>query len=275
MNKPQIVPILMYHSIASDVNSNWRQYTVPPFLFAEHMRYLRENHYQPITVASFTDLLATGSELPANPVILTFDDGHGDFSSTAIPILQGFDIGATLYVTTNLIGQRSPWQHCVGEPGRPMLSWSELRAISALGVECGAHGVTHQQLDTLPRAEALMEVIASKRNIEDKLGRSVATFCYPHGCYDAAVRAMVVNTGYNGACSTTRAVSNSADDLFGLARIQITCDTTVDQLAGLLVGNGLPLAPLPERWRTRAWRFVRRQRERARRTSRARDLQPL
>jgi peptidoglycan/xylan/chitin deacetylase (PgdA/CDA1 family) len=208
-------------------------------------------------VAAFASLLSIGAALPPRPVILTFDDGHGDFASQALPLLERYGLGATLYVTTTFMGGSSPWQHRRGQPPQPMLSWDELRAICDMGIECAAHGLTHEPLDTLPRTEARREIVESKHTIENQLGRQVATFSYPHGRYDTDVRAMVAGAGYIGACSTTRAMSNDADDRYSLARIPVAAGTTVAQFARLLEGDGLPLAPIPERLRTRAWRKAR------------------
>jgi peptidoglycan/xylan/chitin deacetylase (PgdA/CDA1 family) len=139
-----------------------------------------------------------------------------------------------------------------------MVSWSELRDICAAEVECGAHSVTHEQLDTLPQPWAKAEIADSKHAIEDHLGRAVHTFSYPHGRYDSAVRAMVIEAGYTGACSTDRAVSNPADDRYALARIPIMNGTTAEQLGQFLAGENLDIAPVPQQLKTRVWRKVRR-----------------
>lgn len=264
MTPTPVIPILIYHSIAPDANTDWRQYTVPPELFAEHLRFLQEHDYCSLTVAALASLLRVGLTPPPNPVVLTFDDGHGDFATCALPLLERFGITATVYITTEFVGRRSPWTHRRGEPPPPMLSWSDLRTVCDAGIECGAHGVTHTPLDVLAREDALKEIVASKQRIQDALGVEVATFAYPHGRYDAGVRQMVIDAGYAGACSTSRAMSNPADDLFGLARIPVGPTTTIREFADLLVGRGLPLAPVPERWRTRVWRFARRQMARVR-----------
>jgi hypothetical protein len=83
------------------------------------------------------------------------------------------------------------------------------------------------------------------------------TFCYPHGANDATVRRLVEAAGYLNACSTVCALSGTEDDAFALARIPVLNDTTEVELAWMLAT--LPLAPLPERLRTRVWRVARRQ----------------
>src|SRR5947208_737034 len=144
------VPILMYHSISQSTNPKFKQFAVPPALFAEQMAYLHQHAYTPITVTQFINARAQEQHaLPERPVILTFDDGFADFFTDALPILQQYDFTATLYVTTAFIN--GPWMQREGETTRMMLTWEQLREISICGIECGAHSHCHRQLDILPQ----------------------------------------------------------------------------------------------------------------------------
>ncbi len=83
------IPILMYHSIAQSTNPKFKQFAVPPALFAEHMTYLRQHSYTPINVTQLVCMLSQGKfALPERPVVLTFDDGFADFYTNALPVLQ-------------------------------------------------------------------------------------------------------------------------------------------------------------------------------------------
>jgi hypothetical protein len=53
-------------------------------------------------------------------------------------------------------------------------------------------------------------------------------------------------------------MSSTGDDLFALARIIVYHATTVDDLARLLAGEALAVAPQGEAWQTTAWRWARR-----------------
>src|SRR5713226_3314154 len=77
------IPILMYHSIAQSTNPKFKQFAVPPALFAEHMTYLRQHSYTPINVTQLVCMFLQGKfALPERPVVLTFDDGFADFIQT-------------------------------------------------------------------------------------------------------------------------------------------------------------------------------------------------
>jgi peptidoglycan/xylan/chitin deacetylase (PgdA/CDA1 family) len=252
------VPILLYHSIAADTTPRYRRWAVPPDTFAAHMAYLHDQHYTPLTVTYVAQALADRRvRLPERPVAITFDDGLADFYSGAWPILAQHGFPATLYVTTGFVGQTSRWLAAAGQAARPMLTWDQLARLQAGGVECGAHSVSHPQLDLLARAAAWEEIVRCKGALEERLGRPVTSFAYPHGYYTATVRGLVQDAGYASACAVKHAMSAPGDDRFALARIIVT-DMAVEGFAGLLAGDGLRIAPTGERVRTKGWRTARR-----------------
>jgi peptidoglycan/xylan/chitin deacetylase (PgdA/CDA1 family) len=255
-----LVPILLYHSVAENATSQYRRWAIHPSIFAAHLAYLHGCGYTPITVTHFVQAMTDPTiHLPERPVLLTFDDGLADFYTGALPVLKNHAFAATLYITTQFVGGTSRWLHAEGEGERPMLTWSQIADINASGIECGAHSHSHPQLDTLSLPEAGDEITRSKTILEQHLGRAVVTFAYPHGYYDSGVRRLVQQAGYTSACAVKHAMSALTDDRFALARIIISPeDANIESFASLLAGRGLRLAPTRERVRTRGWRLIRR-----------------
>jgi peptidoglycan/xylan/chitin deacetylase (PgdA/CDA1 family) len=261
------IPILMYHSISppESASPRFRRWVVSPDNFAAHMEYLtREKSYSPLTVSQLVDSVRAGS-LPRRPVVVTFDDGFADFHTHAVPTLVRYALPVTVYICTGFVGDTSRWLWREDEASRPMMTWSQIAELPAAGIECGAHTATHPQLDTLPRRAAEDEIRGSKATLEDHLGATVASFAYPHGYYSPVVRRMVGDAGYQSACGVKHAMSSTGDDPFALARIIVSADVDVPQLAALLRGQNLPVAPFPEPMRTTGWRVVRRTRARLQR----------
>src|SRR5216683_3130136 len=171
------VPILMYHSISEHAAPKFKPFAVSPTLFAEHMAYLHQHAYTPITVTQLINTRSKGSSvLPEQPVVLTFDDGFADFFTEALPVLQRYGFTATLYVSTAFVDGTSRWLQREGEARHLMLTWEELAEISMSGIECGAHSHSHPQLDTLPCSVARNEILQSKRLLESHLGREIFSF---------------------------------------------------------------------------------------------------
>lgn len=252
------IPILMYHSIAEDVTVQYKPFAVSPSLFAQHMEYLHLQGYTPMTVTQVVQAVSQRN-VPDRPVVLTFDDGFADFFTEALPVLQQYNFTATLYVATGFIGSTSRWLQREGEATRPMLTWDQLREISACGIECGGHSHWHPQLDTLPLAAARDEIVNCKQLLEDHLGQQVSTFAYPHGYHSTAIKRLVREAGYTSACAVGYAMSSATTDPFALVRLRMGADTSVDALGALLTQR-IPsvLTTLYKRVRTSGWRLVRR-----------------
>jgi peptidoglycan/xylan/chitin deacetylase (PgdA/CDA1 family) len=254
------IPILMYHSISNHANPKFKQFTVSPKLFAEHMAYLHQHRYTSMTVTQFLAARSqNGAKLPERPVVLTFDDGFADFYTEALPMLRRYGFAATLYVATGFMNGMSRWLQHEGEANRPMLTWDQLREISANGIECGGHSHSHPQLDTLSPAQAYREIAQSKRLLEDHLAQNISSFAYPFGYHTPSIRRQVQEAGYTSACAVKHAMSSDMTDPFSLARLMVKSDTDVDALAALLDGHSsLMITTLYARARTPVWQLARR-----------------
>ena len=256
----QTIPVLMYHSISPSATPGYLPFAVPPSLFAEHMAYLADRGYTPMTVTQFIGAAdQTRDTCPQRPVVLTFDDGFLDFFTEALPVLRRYGYPATLYLATGYIGGTSRWMQREGEASRPIVTWDQVREISASGVECGGHSHRHLQLDTLPRALARDEIVRCKSLLEDHLGQEVSSFAYPHGYHSAVTKRLVREAGYTSACAVGYAMSSRTADPFAIERLRMGADTSVDVLAGLLT-TPVPsaLATAYKRTRASGWRLARR-----------------
>jgi peptidoglycan/xylan/chitin deacetylase (PgdA/CDA1 family) len=220
---------------------------------------LRQNHYTTLAVTQFVDATQrAGSALPERPVVLTFDDGFADFYANALPILTQYGFTATLYIATAFVGGASLWLRHLGESTRAILNWDQLMTINASGIECGAHGHRHVQLDLLPPAEARDEVTRCKSVLEEQLGCAVSSFAYPFGYYNASVQRAVQEAGFSSACAVRYTMSSTADDPFALSRLIVAAGTSIQRFDALLAGRGPVIRSGYERGRALAWHWVRR-----------------
>jgi peptidoglycan/xylan/chitin deacetylase (PgdA/CDA1 family) len=248
----------MYHSIDTNSADEYRRWVVPPDQFARQIKLLAEHDYHPITVSGLVSAIIAQTTLPPRTVVITFDDGLRDFLTGAMPVLQQYHFPATLFVVTGYVGSTSRWLQHLGEGGRPMLNWQELKEISACGIECGAHTNSHPQLDIISSSVASEEIRSSKRILEDRLGRAVHSFAYPHGYANWTTRRLVRDAGFTSACRVRHALSSTEENVFALSRIIMTRDIKEDYLLALLDGTGLPIAPPLERIGAFGWRLARR-----------------
>lgn len=89
--------ILMYHRILDD--SNVEGLTAD--IFRKQMKIIKKN-FLPMTLK---DLLSAHEQgrVPANAIVITFDDGYADFAEVAFPILEAEAVPVTLFVTTGFV----------------------------------------------------------------------------------------------------------------------------------------------------------------------------
>lgn len=102
-----------------------------------------------------------------------------------------------------------------------MLSWDEVLAMSQGGISFGSHTVTHPIMTTLPVGRMAEEIAASKKVLEEKLGKTVTTFAYPKGGvgdFNAKTRQLLVDAGYRCAVTTVFGVNRAGQDRYELKR---------------------------------------------------------
>ena len=102
-----------------------------------------------------------------------------------------------------------------------MLSWDEVRAMAAGGLDFGGHGASHAILTRLAPEAALAECRVSRAAIARELGHAPQALAYPNGDWNPAVAALARQAGYAMALAIGHGRNRSATDLFGLARINV------------------------------------------------------
>jgi len=98
--------ILLYHRVV-ELPSDAQLLCVSPKHFAEHLEHLGRH----CRVMSLRELVRTLSEakLPKRAVVVTFDDGYADNLRDAKPLLERYNIPATVFVTTGYLGREFWW----------------------------------------------------------------------------------------------------------------------------------------------------------------------
>jgi len=132
---------------------------------------------------------------PASPgVVVTFAWGGG--LADQMPALQMFrryGMNATYFVPSGLMCTLSQAQ-C--RKSSPYLTLADVREIAAYGNEIGGLSVTHQQLTTMPAAEAKREICDDRLNLF-RFGFRATDFAYPYALVSPAVEALTRACGYN------------------------------------------------------------------------------
>lgn len=99
--------ILMYHHITEADSDPW-SLCVTQQNFAEHLEVLQK-YYRPIGLQELAQAHRNGN-IPHRSVVVTFDDGYADNLYLAKPLLEQYNIPATVFITTGHLGrEREFW----------------------------------------------------------------------------------------------------------------------------------------------------------------------
>ncbi len=222
------LPILMYHYIstpppAADI---YRQdLSVAPEVFAAHLDFLAAQGYTPIPLKDLLSYLATGRpELPAKPIILTFDDGYEDNFVNAFPALKARDMMGAFFIITDFATQSR----------EGYATWDQLGQMAAAGMEIGSHSRDHPNLAGKDLDYLVWQALGSQETIEAHTGSHPHILAYPGGTYDQLVMDVFRSANYWGAVTTVQGDTHRSDRSFELKRIRIRNTTDVPQLEALL-----------------------------------------
>ncbi len=216
------VKVLAYHWVDPEPGRRLRAWGLTPDVFAAQMTALVDGGYKVLSLAEALQVVRGERPVSHKTVALTFDDGYMDLLDHALPVLRRFELPATFFLVSDRVGRTNTWDARHGDPPRPLMGWKDAAALAAEGMEIGSHSRTHPFLTNLSESEMDREIRGSKEVIEDRLGRPVRFFSYPHGLHDTRCRGLVASAGYSAACSTRFGGNGAATDPFQMHRSEIT-----------------------------------------------------
>jgi peptidoglycan/xylan/chitin deacetylase (PgdA/CDA1 family) len=164
---------------------------VTPEEFRRQMGYLKRRGYD------FRGLVE--STPPSRKAVqISFDDGFSCMMDHVLPILVELRIPAAFFIVAGAVGGKDTW-HCGRES---LLDWPQLREIVRQGFTIGSHSLTHPRLNEIPPDRARVEIVESKKLLEDRLGVGIDHFAYPKGRWNRDVATLVRDAGYKAGWAT-------------------------------------------------------------------------
>jgi peptidoglycan/xylan/chitin deacetylase (PgdA/CDA1 family) len=229
--------ILFYHRVSDEKD----ELAVRQSRFRRQMELLAEESFRVVDVSEAVRLLDAGETSAARTVALSFDDGFRDIAENALPVLAEYGFCATVFVATAVVDGRASFSWYEKQP--PVLGWDEIAALDSEGTfRFEPHSLTHPNLLRLSDAAARKEIVESKTELQDRLGRETTIFCYPAGVFSERERQLAEEAGFVAAVSCEPGANSASTDRFALHRIQIDRrDRLIDFRAKLLGGYDTPL----------------------------------
>lgn len=208
------IPILTYHSL----DESGSVISVRPADFAKHMRSLHNRGLRAVSLAELLHVLQDQRNWERT-VAITFDDGFENIYHHAMPVLAGYGFAATVFLVSDYCEKDNDWPgQAAHVPRLPLLRWSQVREMAAVGIQFGAHTKTHPNLNRLSDVAAREEILGSKKAIEDRVQHRVDAFAYPYGAYNSLTRG-VVREHFGVACSADLGYVRPGCDPVALERL--------------------------------------------------------
>ena len=98
--------VLAFHRISNNTNDPYN-FNVSPTNFTDQMEIISK-YANPVSVAKLVSEIVEGKLTPGN-IAVTFDDGYSDNFYRAKPILEKFDIPASIFISTGDLNSEFWW----------------------------------------------------------------------------------------------------------------------------------------------------------------------
>jgi peptidoglycan/xylan/chitin deacetylase (PgdA/CDA1 family) len=202
--------IITYHSIKDDGKDP--DISVSPKKFLKQMEYLKQN-CDVVSLSTVVGNIGKACNLSEDRAVITFDDGFKDNLLNAYPILQKYELPATIFLISQCVGRSND-----------SLNSEDIKMMKKNNIEFGSHTANHKILSEVDFETAVKEIAGSKKELEHIVGGEVAFFAYPKGKkehFNSFVKKIVEKAGYRAAVSTENGEIKSDSDLFELKRVGI------------------------------------------------------
>ena len=189
-------PMIMLHYVSDDPNlDSLKPYCITRNTFSSLLKYLSDNNYETIT---FSDLInGDKNNNGRKKVILTFDDCARHLFDFAIPELQKNNFKAVFYMPTAFIGAHNDWDIRTGKRELELMRKEDLISLDKVGMEIGSHSHDHHRLGEIKNEDDIInEAGASKKILEEIIGKPVLSFAYPYGSVPKNYKTILNSEGY-------------------------------------------------------------------------------
>ncbi len=159
-------------------------------------------------------------------ITTSWDDGH-PLDIKLANILYKFGIKGTFYIPQS-------------NEKKQIMNKNNIKTLISLGMEVGAHTLSHPDLTKLNQNVLRKEIVESKKYLEQIIGESVNAFCYPKGLYNQRVKQEVIKAGFLVARTTNAFYTTGQFDHYALpVSMHYSCykDRLVIVRHGLKHGN--------------------------------------
>ena len=219
--------VLMYHRFGEN---KYPTTNIKMDQFSDHIKELIKTKYNVIKIQDGLNAIQNISLVKDRSVIITIDDAYSSVFNNAWPILKKYGLPFTLFVSTDVIDNKTPGY----------MSWEEIRILRDNGVTIGSQTKSHPHMHNLSENQIVKELEFSNSRFVQEIGSKPEIFAYPYGEYNLNVVKKIKINGFKAAFGQHSGVAHLSLGLYQLPRFAMN-ETYGNMQRFLLAVNAKPL----------------------------------
>lgn len=245
------LPVVMYHSVLDD-KSRSGAYVVTPETLENDLKYLSDLGYRAVLPEDLISYVHEDVPLPEKPVMITFDDGHLNNMTLALPLLEKYGMKAVISVVGSFSEKYS--QIDDHNPAYAYCTWKDIGELSQSPyIEIGNH--TYDMHSTSGRKgcqklwnesdEEYAQILNSdigklQELLTEKSGCTPMTFAYPFGSISRESIPILKEMGFKVTLNCSEKpnyITKSPNTLFGINRYNRPSGISTEKFMEKLLKN--------------------------------------
>src|ERR1035437_3670305 len=150
------LPILMYHKVSLEVNDHL---TISVQNLETHFKYLSDHGYRCMPLNQIAD--GTNKKLPRRSFTLTFDDAYLNNLEYLYPLLQKYNLHATIMLPVGYLGKTNEWD----EGNEALMNYKQLLSMDSKYISFGLHTYGHIPLKNSSFSEITADIEKCKQEL--------------------------------------------------------------------------------------------------------------
>ena len=168
------LPILMYHKVSLEVNDHL---TISVQNLETHFKYLSDHGYRCMPLNQIAD--GTNKKLPRRSFTLTFDDAYLNNLEYLYPLLQKYNLHATIMLPVGYLGKTNEWD----EGNEALMNYKQLLSMDSKYISFGLHTYGHIPLKNSSFSEITADIEKCKQELSLNGISYLPVLAYPYGGY--------------------------------------------------------------------------------------------
>lgn len=132
-------------------------------------------------------------------VHVTFDDAYANLLDNALPVLERYQIPATIFAVADNLGCLPRWEMPYRHPESSEMTMTAKQLVAVPEnplIRIGSHTLTHPDLAKIRPEQLKIELTESKHRLEELLHKPIEDLSLPFGSYNQQVLTMAREAGY-------------------------------------------------------------------------------